>query len=162
MQFLPEDYSVPSTSDFMKFQTGENTFRVMSQAVTGWEYWDTDNKPVRLKEKPSITPSNIKKDKDGNDTSIKHFWSFVVWNYNDKAIQSLEITQKTLMDGIKALVDNKQWGNPIKYDLTVNKSGEGLKTAYSVMPNPHSELSPEIIAEFEAKAIDLQKIFETK
>ena len=160
--FLPKDYTVPSTSDFMKFQTGENTFRVMSPAVIGWEYWNKDKKPIRSKTKWTGTPEDISVDKDGNPTTIKHFWSMVVYNYNDKAVQSLEITQKGIMDSITALVENPKWGNPMKYDITVSKSGEGLATKYTVQPNPHSEMSPEIIAEFEAKAINVESIFDNK
>lgn len=158
--FLPEDYSVPSTSDFMKFQKGENTFRVMSPAVTGFEYWTTEKKPIRSATKWATTPADIALDADGNPTSIKHFWNFIVWNYNDKAIQSLEITQKGVMDSIKALADNAKWGNPMKYDITVVKEGEGLKTKYAVQPNPHAEVTPEIVAEFEAKGMKAESIFD--
>jgi|SRR6187551_1441484 len=161
IDFLPKDYTAPS-GDFMKFVNGENTFRVMSSAVVGFEYWTKEDKPVRSKIKWTSTPDDIKLDKNGKPTGIKHFWSFVVWNYNDKAIQSLEITQKGVMQGIQALVQNPKWGDPKKYDITVTRSGEGLKTDYSVMPNPHAEISPEIIDEFMSKNIDLEAIFDNK
>jgi hypothetical protein len=157
--FLPKDYSVPSSSDFMSFENGENTFRVMSPVVFGFEYWTKENKPKRSKVKWTTTPADIKLDKDGNPTAIKHFWAIVVWNYKDKAIQSLEITQKTIMDSIVALSQNTKWGNPMNYDLTVNKEGEGLKTKYSVQPNPHSEVTEEMTAEFVSKNIDLETLF---
>ena len=48
--FLPDNYKIPTTSNYMKFAEGKNTFRVLSSAITGWEYFTTENKPVRQKE----------------------------------------------------------------------------------------------------------------
>lgn len=161
--FFPEGYEVPSSNEFMKLEKGENTFRIMSSPVMGYVYWNKDNKPVREREKFTTTPDDIKIDaKSGKPTAIKHFWSMVVWNYNDKAIQQLELTQKGIMDAILALTNNPKWGNPKNYDLTVTREGDGLTTKYTVMPNPQSEVSAEILAEFESKAIDLNVIFEPK
>jgi hypothetical protein len=48
--FPTADYKVPVTSDYMKFQDGVNTFRVLSSAIIGYEYFNTENKPVRSEE----------------------------------------------------------------------------------------------------------------
>ncbi len=157
--FLPSDYKVPvSGGHYMKLQDGENTLRILSSAVIGYEYWNTENKPIRLKEMPSGTPDDIRLEK-GKPTPIKHFWAFVVWNYSSKQIQILELTQKTVMTAIKALVDNKKWGDPKKYDITVTKTGEMLNTEYSTMPNPHSELEPEIKQLWEETDVNLEALF---
>lgn len=161
MDFLPKDYTAPSsTGNYMKFKDGENTFRILSSAITGFEYWTLDNKPVRLTEKPDKTPSDIKLDKDGKPTKIRHFWAFVVYNENEKAIQILEVTQSSIQEGIKALVDNKKWGNPTKYDITVSRSGEGLETEYQVIPNPHSDVDKEVTDEFKVKNVRLEALFD--
>jgi len=161
--FFPEEYEVPSSSDFMKFEKGENNFRIMSSPVMGWEYWTKEDKPIRSKTEWKVAPADIKLDsKTGKPTAIKHFWAIVVWNYTAKAVQQLEITQKGIMDAILALAKNPKWGNPKGYDLCVTREGDGLKTKYTVMPSPASELSPEMIAEFESKAIDLNAVFEPK
>lgn len=158
--FLPAGYEVPaSPSNYFKLQDGENTFRVLSSAVVGFEYWNTENKPIRLKEMPDGMPSDIRVDK-GVVSKIKPFWAFVVWNYQTKQIQILQLNQKSIMTPIKALVDNKKWGDPKGYDITITRSGEGLETEYSTMPNPHSELDTEIKNAFEGKKIDLSALFE--
>lgn len=162
-EFFPQGYEVPNSSDFMKFEKGENNFRIMSSPVMGWEYWTKEDKPVRSKEEWKVVPADIKLDsKSGKQTSIKHFWALVVYNYEAKAIQQLEITQKGIMDAILALTHNPKWGNPKAYDLCVTREGDGLKTKYTVMPSPASEVSPEMVAAFEAKAIDLNAVFEPK
>jgi len=157
--FKNEDYKLPVSSNYMKFLEGDNTFRVMSSAIVGWEYWNTDNKPVRSPEPFEEVPQDIKKDKDGNNTRINHFWAFCVWNYEAQKIQVLELTQKGLMKAIKGYVDNKKWGDPKNFDLTVNRTGSGFDTEYQITPNPHSEVLGEIKMAYEAKTINLDNLF---
>ncbi len=158
--FFPEGYEAPvDISSFMKLEDGDNTFRILSKAVTGYEYWNTENKPKRSKVMWDVTPSDIRLEKDGKQSKVKHFWSFLVWNYKLEAVQELEITQSTVMKAIKALVDNTKWGNPTKYDITVNKTGKELLTKYSVVPNPHSEITPEMQKALDETQIDLEEIF---
>lgn len=157
--FFPEGYSIPTQSSYMKLRQGENTFRVLSSAIIGFEYWTQDQKPVRSKTLFKSIPVDIRRDNNGNPQAIKHFWAFVIWNYEAKAIQIFEITQSTIQTSIKALVDNKKWGLPQGYDITISREGEGLDTNYTVMPNPHSEIDQDIINEYGNKNINLDKLF---
>src|SRR3990167_10963883 len=84
--FPTEDYKVPTTSNYMKLSEGEHTFRVLSSAIIGWEYFTTENKPIRSREQFEERPDDLKK-----DGKINHFWAFVVWNYEEKRVQILEI-----------------------------------------------------------------------
>ena len=158
--FLPEGYKVPDNKSYMKLKDGENVLRVLSSAIVGYEYWTEDNKPVRSKEVFKGIPEDIRLDKDGNPTKVKHFWAFIVWNYDSGAIQILEITQATIQGAIKALVDNKKWGSPKEYDLAITRTGEGFDTEYNVVPNPKEDLSPEIKEFYEAKNINLEALYE--
>lgn len=158
--FLPEDYKLPDTSGYMKLKEGENTFRVLSSAIIGYEYWNTSNKPVRSKKPVERTPDDIRIEKDGLPSKIKHFWAFVVWNYEAKAVQILEITQSTIQKGIKALVDNQRWGHPTGYDITITKSGEGFDTEYIVQGNPPLEkIDKDILSAYENKPVNLEALF---
>jgi len=165
MTFLPEDYKIPaSTGNYTKFKDGETNFRILSSAVVGYEYWNTDNKPVRTKEAFEGTPADIKLEKNKETgemrpTKIKPFWAFIVWNYEANRIQIMEIDKITIMNPLKALVDNKKWGDPKGYDITITRTGEGFDTEYQTMPNPHSELDEKIVAEYESKVIDLEKLY---
>tara|TARA_R110002126_G_scaffold17316_7_gene67762 strand:+ start:465 stop:971 length:507 start_codon:yes stop_codon:yes gene_type:complete len=153
------DYEAPEeVSAFMKLEDGDNNFRILSPLVTGFEYWTEDNKPVRSKVKWDTTPDNIKK-RDGKPTAVKHFWLFLVYNYKAKQVQSLEVTQSTIQKALTALIDNPRWGNPTKFDITINRTGKELLTKYAVVPNPQSDVTPEMTAALEASTIDLQEIF---
>lgn len=157
--FFPEtDYKIPETSNYMKFQDGDNKFRVLSSAITGWEYWNTQNKPVRNKESWDTVPDDIKIEKDGG-VKINHFWAFVVYNYKANKIQILEITQKGIMKFIQGLVKNPKWGNPKGYDIIVSRTGSGFDTEYTYIADPHSEVEPEILERYEKMNIDLNQLY---
>ena len=48
---LEATYSVPSAgeSSFMKFVKGENRFRILDRPTLGYQYWQDDKTPVRIK-----------------------------------------------------------------------------------------------------------------
>lgn len=169
MSFLPDDYKIPTETRYMKFQEGENKFRILGSflnntAIMGYEYWITDEdknrKPVRVKMGVNIPITNLEEDpKTGELQLPRHFWAFPVYNRKDKKIQILEITQKTVMNGIRDLTRNSKWGDPTKYDISVVRDDSTGKTAYSVMPEPKEELEKEINDQYSAMTIDLEKLF---
>ncbi len=159
--FLPENYEVPEKkSGYMKFDQGENTFRVLGSAITGYEFWaDTaegGRKPLRFKMDQKFTEADLQgaKLEDG-----KHFWAFPVWNYVAGKVQILEVTQSTIQKAIKALVANAKWGDPKEYDLVVTKKGEKKETEYQVTPNPKEELPEEIKKLYRDTYINLDALF---
>ncbi len=157
MTFLPTDYKIPKApSNYMRFEEGLNQIRILSSAIVGYEYFNTDNKPVRSREPFEELPSDIK-----SGGKIKPFWAFAVWNYNLKMVQVLEVTQKGIMQAIKSLVDNPKWGDPKKYDIAINRTGEGLDSEYTVQGEPPiADPTPEILNAYNAKVINLEALFD--
>lgn len=154
--FFPEaDYKIPETSNYMKFnREGEFTFRILSSAIVGYEYFKPDNSVVRSRTPFEDTPG-IK-----SDGKVNHFWAFVVYNYEAKRIQVMELTQKTIMTPLKALIDNPKWGNPKNYDITVTRKGMSMNdTEYAIMPNPHSVVEPDIVNKYESMIVDLNALY---
>jgi hypothetical protein len=151
--FMPAGYEIPQgESNYLKFQQGENKFRILSQPVIGWLDWD-DKKPLRFpisqKPKPIIA-----------EKAVKHFWAMIVWNYNKSAIQILEITQGGIQKSVKALADDAEWGNPFGYDIKVTKTGEKMDTEYKVNPSPHKPVSAEILKAYKEKPCYLGALFQ--
>jgi hypothetical protein len=135
--FLPQDYEAPAGSaSYMKLQDGENKIRILSKPIIGWLDWK-DKKPYRfrMKDKP---------EKPMEKGPIKHFWAFLVWNYEAQSVQILEITQATIQKTIQDLSKNEDWGAPFYYDIKITRKGKDLDTEYSVMPSPKKDLLPEI------------------
>jgi hypothetical protein len=160
MTFLPGDYKeVPQApSGYMKFKKGANRFRILSPAIVGWEYWNKESKPVRKKDKFTEFPSDIKLDGEGNPTRINHFWAFVVWNYEEKSIQVLEITQSTVQRAMKIKIDNRG-GDALGYDFIITRSGEGFDTEYDIDTGSPEPVSPEITKLYTSKKINLEALY---
>lgn len=154
--FLPSNYSKPKVnSNYLRFEEGENKFRILSDAITGFIDWDKSGdkpKPIRTPEpQPAL-----------GENKVKHFWSFVIWDYKEQKVKILEITQSGIQEDIMALHGNEAWGNPQKYDLVITRKGKELDTKYSVVAIPPTDLDPEITRLYEALNLDLNKLFEGK
>ena len=153
--FLPTDYEAPKTqSNYLKFEQGKNKFRIVSSAIVGYEYWTADKKPVRLKQFPEYTPADMR-----DDSKIKHFWAFVVIDRADNRIKICELTQVSIMNAIKACVENEDWGDPKEYDFTVTRTGEGMDTEYHIQPSPHKKLTVEEETLVELNPVNIEALF---
>lgn len=162
-EFLPKDYKLPESNSFMKFVAGKNKFRIMSKLTTGYEYWrtgeDGKDRPVRSVEAPTDVSDGKPNEKTGK-VDVNYFWAVVVWDYASESLRILEITQKGIQKYILGLVNDPDWGAPQGYDLVVTKEGDGLNTKYTVAANPHKEMDPEIVAEYEASGLSAESLFE--
>lgn len=151
--FLPENYEAPAGSaNYMKFQDGENKIRVLSKPIIGWLDWK-DKQPhrFRMKERP---------EKPMGDKPIKHFWAFLVWNYAEKSIQILEVTQATIQKAIQDLSKDDEWGAPFYYDIKVTRKGKDLDTVYSITPSPKKDLSEEVKKAALEKPANLEALYD--
>ncbi len=160
MSFLPKDYKAPTgTNEFMKLAEGSNRFRILTPAVIGWEGWK-DGKPFRRSGiDQNITEDEVSIDEKYGKPKINHFWAFTVFDYTDKKVKLYEITQKTIMKAIQAIVEDEDWGNPEEYDIAIEKAVKGEKTSYTVKPYPHKPISKEIKDAFEASSVDPESLF---
>jgi hypothetical protein len=164
--FFPEGYEVPTKEGgYMKFEQGENRFRILCSPIMGYEWWvDEDGEVVAKGEKPKQGNKPVRAPM-GQPVPVeaaetyRHFWAMVVWNYNAKKVQILQLTQGGIQKTIRALEKDKDWGSPMNYDLVVTRTGEGLETEYSVTPKPAKELDKAIGNAFTDANIDLEALF---
>lgn len=136
-----------------KFKQGLNKFRILSEPVSGYQYWTADNKPVRSADYPKEISKDIKKGE-----SPKYFWAFAIYNFDSKAIEILVLTQATLITPLQDLVSNPEWGDPTGYSLTVNRKGEGLETEYTITPSPAKPTPKSILDLYKEKNINLEAL----
>lgn len=156
--FFPKGYEVPQKSgNYMKFQDGENRFRILSAPIMGYEWWveteDGTRKPKRIDMDTKISASEV------DPQELKHFWAMIVYNVKEDKIQILEITQKGIQKAIRALEKSAGWGDPTEYNISVTKSGQKLETEYSVMPEPKEKIDKGIIKLMEDMQIDLTALY---
>ena len=166
MTFFDEGYTIPTESNYMKFVQGENLFRALSSPIVGMEYWITDPEdkkkrlPVRKHMGVNIPVSDLEENPKTHKVDMpKHFWAFVVYNYQDKRIQILEITQKGIQKDILALTKNPKWGTPKDFDIMVIRTGEGLDTDYSTQAQPKEKLDEGITQLYKDMNINLDLLF---
>lgn len=165
--FLPKGYNAPaSETSYMKFEDGDNKFRILTAPVVGWEGWK-DQKPFRRKAEAPDYEVNIEEDEvDPNkftgEPDIRHFWAFVVYDYAKKKVALLEITSKKVMKILENLSADADWGDPRGYDVTVVKSEKGGQTSYDVKPAPPKKMSEEVSDAFDASELDAENIFQTE
>jgi len=153
--FLEKDYSLPKTKGgYMKFEQGENKFRVLSDAITGYEYWNNDNKPVRSKD----YPDNLVDPKKGN--IIKNFWAMIVYNYQNEAVEILQITQRGIQESMLNYLHDEDFGEPENYDVVIKRKGEGLETRYDVIAKPPKAVDSKILEAYKDIKIDLTKLYD--
>jgi hypothetical protein len=164
--FLPKGYETPETpSNYMELEEGQNYFRVLASAVVGYKWWVDDKqegrKPVRVRTAEEV-PEEVRNATEKR-AQAKHFWAFPVYNYQTKSIQVLEIKQQTIMKAIEAFMKNAKWGNPMLYDLVIEKVKTGsrdMDVEYHVVPEPPTPLDPGIAELATMVPVRLEALFE--
>lgn len=160
--FLPNDYEPPAGNEgYMKLEQGDNRFRILSSAIVGYEWWVTDedgnDKPKRSRPDETIPMAEIEREGDP-----KHFWAFVVYNYEKEKVQILQITQRTIQKSMTQYIRDDDWGKevPFEYDLVINREGEGLDTSYSVVAKPKKEIDTDILKQYDQMDINLEALYD--
>lgn len=164
---LPTDVSGGvGGGDYFKPALGQNKVLIVGDAVTGYEYWTADDKPVRSKVKFEETPGakvrQVKNQKTGETESKtdtqKFFWAIPVYDFKDEAFKMWQITQKSIKENLASLQANADWGNPVgNYTISIDRKGEGLLTEYTIMANPVKDKKPleEIMKKYAASPMDI-------
>ena len=89
---------------------------------------------------------------------LKHFWAFVVWNFDTKAVEILQLTQSIIQSALEELIHSEDWGGSRNYSITITRKGEALETEYSVVPSPAKETPADILEMYKAKPINLEAL----
>lgn len=157
---LPKGYDVPNKAgNYMKWADGANRFRILTAPIIGWEAWvdlpDGGRKPIRTTMDNPFTSEQVPEGPEG----VKHFWAFVVWNYQENRVQILEVTQKGIQKSLQALDRDDDWGDFTGYDIVVTRTGQKLETEYSLQPKPAKELDKKIKEEYMKMSIKLEALY---
>jgi hypothetical protein len=67
-----------------------------------------------------------------------------VYNFDAQKIQVFEITQKSLMNSITALIADEDFKDIYSYPIKITKEGKGMDTKYSLLPGKAEDLDPVI------------------
>ncbi|NBV95701.1 MAG: hypothetical protein EBR90_02790 [Actinobacteria bacterium] len=156
---FPSNYTPPesgseSSGKYTKIKENEPVkLRILSEAITGYNYWTNDNKCIRSELRFESTP-NIR---DGEKQ--KHFWAFKVWNYNTKQIEIWEITQSSIRDTLWSYWKDDEYGDLRGYPLKITRTGKALETKYQVIAGQIKPLDEEIAIESANTPVNLHALY---
>jgi len=149
------DAEIPAGSgNYMKLNKPEQTFRILDDPIMGTIGW-LNKKPTRkpIGEAMSVTEVD-------DPSEIKYFWAMPVYNYDEKQIQILEVTQKTILKAIQSYAKDEDYGDPKGYDIKVIGTGEGLERRYQVTPKPPKKIDEAITQLYKDMNIKLDALFD--
>ena len=128
--------------------------------IVGWRAFKKDGMPTRKKTIEEIDLSELGKNQFGQDEKPIKFWAFPVFVYQENNVQICEIHQVGLMRELERLGNDRNWGDPRQYDISIMKTGSGNRTAYQVTPTQQQFPQEHVDAVGKAiNQIDLQKLF---
>ena len=174
INFFDRGHEIPDKrNQFMRFESGKNRVRFIGNPVSGFVFFGKveredgteTTKPYRRRESEGefsleeMINRNARMKKDDEMEGQKYFVMGLVYNYQKQKLQVLEVTQKSILKALKSYVDSEEYGHPSGYDLTIEKSGEGLNTEYTVVVSPPKPLSAEVENLVGETSCDLQKVF---
>lgn len=158
MPILDNNYELPTSGGkYLKFKDGDTKFRVLSEVITWYEYFDNDNKVYRSEEMFKETP-NIKEWFWGKPWYQKHFWAMVAYDYEDKKVKILTTTTKAIQSSMLSLLKDPDFGDFKNYDLKVTKTGKWTETTYLVKALPPKTFEDKQAIE-EAKKVNLEALY---
>ena len=133
MSWLPDNIHEPKAGSYFKPLKGkQNRVRIIcDKPLVGHVQWTSDKKPVRWKLGDPRPEADYA---EGSKPRV--FIACAVWNYEERATQVWEITQRTLQESLDALTRDSDFGHPANYDLKITRKGEGMDTTYSMVPMP--------------------------
>ncbi len=149
-EFLPTDYESPKvTGGYTRFDEGSTKLRILSSVLLLWVTWN-EGQPERARyDGPDSKPH----------TGSKHTWAVKVYNYGEGAVQVWEIHQATIRNTLKDLAANEDWGNPLAYDITINRTGTTMSdTKYTVTPSPAKALPEDIMKTIQDTNVNLEAL----
>lgn len=149
------DAKTGGNSEFMKLEQGHNVVRVFTLPYQFQVCWLKDASGANRKLRPALKdcPLAMRGEK------IQTRWYVGAVNRKTNRAEILEIGQQ-ILNQIKALADDPDWGKPINYDIDIVRGPKDSQPLYNVVSKPPKPLSEEDQALIKAflETTDLEKM----
>lgn len=96
---------------------------------------------VRILGIPAVFESRFE-DKVTKEVKISTKYAWPVYNHDEGKTQVFQGGAQ-VYNGLLALIEDDDWGDPSNYDVTIGRAGSGTDTKYSVVGSPKSKDVPE-------------------
>lgn len=146
------------TSGFYSLEEGQNNFRIVSDFAWGYKYNFKNRAEGEAKEYPFYKMSAP--EVEANRSKLVLTCLMVVYDYKTKELKPFSVYQKNILNAIKEYAENKKYGTPTSYDLTITKKGSGKETKYpSIIADPPEIASKEVLDAVEAVKINMDNAY---
>lgn len=136
-----DKYEIPNDGSFLKLEAGDNKIRIASKPYEV-AFYQTSKKGEKYSTQSLRTKEEVEQAvREGK--KVKYKYAYLAFSRKDNKLYVFE-APVAIFRLIVNFARNPEYGDPQKYDITVNKQGEGLGTTYQVIPSRKSTpLTPE-------------------
>jgi len=134
-----------------KMEEGGCKFRFLLRPIAGWLDW-RDKKPLRYF--PQNKPEQV-----FNNKGLQRFWMTYVWDYKQKELLILDITQATIIKPLILHANDPEWGDFKKYDITIVRTPRGETSEYNVKFSPPKPMDSNIEEAFANTPVNLEAVY---
>lgn len=148
-----DDVDVGGGNGFMRLVEGSNVVRVFTKPYQFYVCWIKDSSGANRKVKSAV--KNCPLIKRGEKVQKRWLLGVIDRKGGNKA-KILEVSSQIML-GVKSLASDPDWGNPIGYDINIDRGAPGKNPLYHVIAKPQKPLTDEDKAEIEQfrKSTDL-------
>jgi hypothetical protein len=119
---------------------------------------DGDDVRMRILGLPAVY-DNVFVDKDSKERTVSTKYAWPVYNFDAEKVQVME-GGATIYKALNSLIQDEDWGDPVKYDIKVARTGSGFSdTKYSVTPSPKSKELPKVLEDIDVVEISRKSDF---
>jgi hypothetical protein len=142
----------------MQLEQGDNKGRILSNPQQFAVHWVVDETGKKRKVNCATTgcPVCLR----GQDTDkAQARWLIKFYNRKENRVQLLEITSQ-VVNGVKDLVNDPEWGHVTDYDVNVKRGTPGSQPLYKVVPGRRAPLTTEekqALVEFDSRVTSFDK-----
>lgn len=150
-----------------KLEEGDNKIRIIEKPVFFWQYWepilDSNGKSIlnefgMEKGKPIRFPC----DQKPPQKEVQYFMSAYIWDYYKKEAFIINIEQTGVLNKLKELQEDHDFGDLINYDLKINKTGKLKNTKYSIVPLPPKPFNDDILKVLKDHPVNMSALVSCK
>ena len=89
------------------------------------------------------------------EVTVSDRYAWVVWDYEEERCRIFNVG-KMIFNAVADLASDDDWGDPMTYDIKVERAGSGLETRYTVLPGAKSDPTDEMTEK--SLEVDITKI----
>lgn len=156
----PEQQDALYTS-LSKLEQGEHRFRVITEAISWYQYFPESGGVTRVDQKPDTEPTDGKVT-DYWQSTRKFFYAFGVVNVDTLDVSIMHLDKMGVVRDLENYVNDPDYGDPRGYDIVIVKQWSWKETKYSMKVKPPKEAEAKVVEASKWYQFDLNQYYVAK